>query len=79
NCITTITEAHLKKYECKACLISIQGKKTIPLAASYDAVAEGKPLGIMGSAGFLEISVNRGSASDVMKLKTGDWVKIQYQ
>jgi S-adenosylmethionine hydrolase len=42
----------------------------------YDDVDEGKPLAVIGSCGFMEISVNRGNAAKKMGLKIGDKVEI---
>ena len=40
------------------------------VAASYQDVEKGELLAIVGSSGFLEISVNRGSAGDIIKDKS---------
>ncbi|MFB3148139.1 MAG: SAM hydroxide adenosyltransferase, partial [Thermodesulfobacteriota bacterium] len=37
------------------------------VAGSYQDVEKGEVLAIIGSSGFLEISVNNGSASDLIK------------
>ncbi|MFQ6093680.1 MAG: S-adenosyl-l-methionine hydroxide adenosyltransferase family protein [bacterium] len=43
---------------------------------SYSEVGEGSPLAIFGSSGYLEISVNRGSAWQRLRLKRGDPVQV---
>ena len=43
---------------------------------SYNEVREGKVLAIFGSKGLLEISVNKGSAANVLNMDKGDPVKI---
>ncbi|UCH36239.1 MAG: SAM-dependent chlorinase/fluorinase [Armatimonadota bacterium] len=47
------------------------------IAECYDAVAEGRPLAIFGSAGRLEISVNRGSASELLRARRGNRVLLR--
>jgi S-adenosylmethionine hydrolase len=49
---------------------------TIPLCNCYSDVAEGKPVAVIGSCGFVEISVNRGNAAQKMKLGTTDPVTV---
>jgi S-adenosylmethionine hydrolase len=44
--------------------------------AFYQAVAPGKPVAVPGSSGFVEIAVNGGNASQILKLKTGSKVTI---
>jgi S-adenosylmethionine hydrolase len=52
------------------------GKRIIRgISKSYADVREGEILAIIGSSGFLEISVNRGRASDVIKEKS---VRVKY-
>jgi S-adenosylmethionine hydrolase len=41
------------------------------LSTSYSDVPKGKPLAIVGSSGFLELSLNQGRASDVVKVRDG--------
>jgi S-adenosyl-L-methionine hydrolase (adenosine-forming) len=54
-------------------------RRTIPLCSSYSDVAQGKPLAVIGSCGFVEISVNRGNAAQKMGLKIGDKVIVSDQ
>lgn len=42
------------------------------LQKTYDQVPVGQPLALFGSAGFLEIAINRGNASQALQLKPGD-------
>lgn len=46
------------------------------ISTSYAQTKEGQPLAIFGSAGFLEISVNRGNAYRLLGLEQGHWVKV---
>ncbi len=47
------------------------------LSTTYGEGEPGKPLALFGSSGFLELSVNRGRATDVLKMKPGDPLVIQ--
>jgi S-adenosylmethionine hydrolase len=55
--------------------VFVKGRKT-PLYSRYADVDKGKPLAVIGSCGFVEISVNKGNAAKKMKLKIGDKVEI---
>lgn len=46
------------------------------LCSSYAEVRPNQPLAIVGSHGFLEISVNQGSAAKMFMIKPGDSVQI---
>ncbi len=49
------------------------GKRRINgICNSYTDVDDNEALAIFGSSGYLEISINRGRAGDVLKLKKGD-------
>jgi S-adenosyl-L-methionine hydrolase (adenosine-forming) len=77
NCITAITTSHLKKMSKENTFVLLKGKKRVPLCSRYCDVLNGKPLGIFGSAGFLEISINNGNAARKLRLKHGDPVEIR--
>ncbi|UCE20216.1 MAG: SAM-dependent chlorinase/fluorinase [Gemmatimonadota bacterium] len=47
------------------------------IARSYSEVEAGSPLAIVGSTGFLEIAVNKGSARQKLVLKRGDPVRVE--
>ena len=55
--------------------IRVKGR-TIPLRGSYSDVAQGNPVAVIGSCGFVEISVNRGNAAQKLRLKIGDRVTV---
>jgi S-adenosylmethionine hydrolase len=78
NCITSIEQSHLKKMSGRRIHISIKSKKLIPLCKCYNDVPEGNSLGVIGSAGFLEISVNCGNAAIDLNLKHGDSVDVAF-
>ncbi|MBX6422493.1 S-adenosyl-l-methionine hydroxide adenosyltransferase family protein [Thermosulfurimonas sp. F29] len=44
--------------------VEVEGRR-VPLARTYAEVPEGEPLALIGSDGFLEIAVNRGSAAEL--------------
>ena len=50
--------------------------KDISFASIYEDVERGQALVLIGSSGFLEISVNRGNASLMFKAKQGDSIKV---
>ena len=75
NCITTIAVSDIARLTGKDLSVKA-GAKTVPLTTHYDSVKPGKALGIFGSAGFLEISVNRGNAAALLKLSRGDSVHL---
>jgi S-adenosylmethionine hydrolase len=71
NAITNVSSSLARK----AGRIRIKGH-AIPLCGCYGDVKPGKPLAVIGSCGFVEISVNRGNAARNMRLKTGDKVIV---
>lgn len=46
---------------------------------TYGAVAEGEPLLLFGSTGFLEIAVNSGNAAELLDIRKGDSVKLSFE
>lgn len=56
--------------------IHLSGETLSGIRKSYNEVKEGKALVIFGSKGLLEISVNKGSAANVLNMDKGDPVKI---
>ena len=55
-----------------------KGEVKMRFCKAYGEVEAGKPLTLIGSHGFLEISINQGNASRVFKIKNGDAVTIYY-
>jgi len=51
----------------------------LKLCSAYGDVSLGETLAIVGSHGFLEISVNNGSAEKRFKAKGGDSIHVQRQ
>jgi len=53
-----------------------KGEVKMSFCKAYGEVEAGKPLALIGSHGFLEISINRGNAASVFRIKDGDAVTI---
>jgi len=81
NLITNISEKMLKSAEIsERDILHIRlGKKhlKIRLASSYEDVGINTPLAIVGGTGFLEISVNRGNASEILGARAGFPVEVK--
>ena len=71
NCVTNITR---ERFEGKS--LSINGRPISALRKFYGEAPEGEIFAIWGSAGFLEISMNGGSAAKVLGAKPGDAVSF---
>lgn len=56
---------------------TLGGKKIRGLGSAYTDVKPGKPLILIGSAGFLEVSVNKGNARQYFKVDRGDIIIIR--
>jgi S-adenosylmethionine hydrolase len=75
NAITTLPNHLLTRVDGTRSL-SIGRKTLCPIKAFYQSVPKRKPAAVPGSAGFLEIAVNGGSAVKVLRLKVGDPVTM---
>jgi S-adenosylmethionine hydrolase len=73
NCITNITRDQLKA----GAGLVIKGKTIRDFRNFYGEDPSSKPFAIWGSAGFLEISVNGGSAAKTLRVKRGDKIVIK--
>lgn len=73
NCITNITRDQLKP----GAGLVINGKTIQNFRKFYGEETGKKPFAIWGSAGFLEISVNGGSAAKKLRVKRGNKVVIK--
>jgi S-adenosyl-L-methionine hydrolase (adenosine-forming) len=49
------------------------------LHRTYGAVADGDPLLLFGSSGFLEVAVNAGSAAELLTIRKGDSIKVVFR
>ncbi len=69
NAITTLTEAPLGGYA------EVQGVR-IPIRRTFGEVPVGEAVAYLGSAGLLEIALNRGSAQEGLGLREGLPVRL---
>jgi hypothetical protein len=78
NIITNFGEKELKLMNAKALVnVKLKGvKQKLKLCKSYAEVKPKKPLAIIGSHNFLEISINQGDAAKHFKIKSGDKVTL---
>lgn len=69
NCVTNIRRG---VFEGKS--LTINGKKISAVRNFYGEASPGELFAIWGSAGFLEISINGGSAAQILGAKRGDTI-----
>lgn len=74
NCVTNLTRSNVPESEAKQLLVN--GKEITTLREFYadEGGSENQIFAIWGSAGFLELSINRGSAAEHLGAKRGDAV-----
>lgn len=80
NIITNFREEELKLANIKG-MVNIRFNDTklkLKLCKAYSEVKAQKPLAIIGSHNFLEISVNKGNAAETFKVKIGDKIKLYH-
>jgi len=78
NIITNFGEKELELMKVKD-MVNVMVKKTrlkLKLCNAYAEAQTQKPLAIIGSHSFLEISINQDSAAEVFKAKSGDRVTL---
>lgn len=57
--------------------VKLKGRTlALKLCSAYGEAPAKKPLAIIGSSDFLEVSINQGNASKVFKAKVGDSVRV---
>jgi len=78
NCITNIAERDLASLNTPACMV-VARDRTVPLGRTFADAPLGDPLAYLGSAGFLEIAVNMGSAAELLQMETDDPVTVSPQ
>ncbi|HEU0252672.1 MAG TPA: SAM-dependent chlorinase/fluorinase [Pyrinomonadaceae bacterium] len=71
NCITNLTRESLGERS----VLVVNGKRITTFREFYDGAGKA-PFAIWGSAGFLEISVNGGSAATALKVERGEAVLL---
>jgi S-adenosylmethionine hydrolase len=73
NLIANIQKTHLSSIAERVNHVELK-EKVIPLLDTYSDAPLKSPLAVIGSNGFLEISVNRGNASKDLCISKGDKV-----
>jgi hypothetical protein len=80
NLISNIDEKTLLDFCLNRPIMVRIGHKTVrTIKRSYWEGRKREPIALVGSGGFLEISVREGNAQRVLKAKKGDQVKVQIQ
>ncbi|MFQ5881314.1 MAG: S-adenosyl-l-methionine hydroxide adenosyltransferase family protein [Candidatus Methylomirabilales bacterium] len=78
NLITNIsTPEILSLHPERGITVRIKGRRIHGLVTSYDCVRLGEMGAILGSAGYLEIFANRGSAASILKVGRGATVRVE--
>jgi S-adenosylmethionine hydrolase len=77
NLVSNIGESQLLQFSQGRPFVIRAGTKSIKgLRKGYWEGKKGVPMGLIGSAGFLEISVREGNAQKTLKIKRGDKIKV---
>jgi len=80
NLITNLDHNLVDEIKSKREFRIVIGKKIIrSISNSYYEGKEKEILALEGSTGYLEISVNQGSAQDVLRKKRGDRFKVEFK
>ena len=81
NIITNINEKEVAQSHVKAEVsVDLAGHKLkLKLCQAYGETKPHTPLALIGSHGFLEISINQGNAAKKFKTKPGDKIKLLLQ
>ena len=59
--------------------LEVEGARFDRVCRTYGDVADGRPLLLVGSTGWLEISVNGGSAAAELGVAVGDGVRARWR
>jgi S-adenosylmethionine hydrolase len=76
NCVTSVHRSDLEPLQ-GLLLVEAGAVRLRGLSRTYAEVARGEPLALVGSFGFLEISLREDSAARALGLKTGDPVTVR--
>ncbi|MBI3970303.1 MAG: SAM-dependent chlorinase/fluorinase [Chloroflexi bacterium] len=68
NCITNVPASALSSVGTN--IVEVAGYR-LPVCRTYADAAPGEPLALAGSAGYVEVAVNGGSAADALRLSVG--------
>lgn len=79
NLVTNLTADDVPKLLAQGAVfkISINGKEVTKFLTLYTQGAQGEPFAVMGSSGFVEISVNRGNAARTLGAQRGAEVTVE--
>lgn len=78
NLITNLHVEHLPDIRTRPFEISIGLRQIAGLADTFGACAPGELANIVGSSGYIEVIVNRGSAAEFLKCVTGSPLEITF-
>lgn len=71
NAMTNIHQDTLSRIPGRTAVVTVEQRAKVSLKQHYAQVARGEVLALIGSSGYVELSVNGGSAADVLGLKRG--------
>jgi S-adenosylmethionine hydrolase len=77
NLITNFDSETWRRLSTEMFQMGIGGQSVSSMAPNYAAMLEGELFVIEGSAGFLEVSTNRGSAAERLGARSGDPVELR--
>jgi S-adenosylmethionine hydrolase len=80
NAVTNFREKDLECMNAKAIVNLKLGnvRLKLKLCKAYDEVEAQKPLAIIGSHNFLEISINQGNAAENFQIRVGDKITLYH-
>lgn len=76
NCVSNIPAQALPPPGTPGITVACGGLSAIPFVATYGLVAEGTPLALIGSHGYLEIAVRQGNAASDFRIDAGTPVVV---
>jgi S-adenosylmethionine hydrolase len=79
NLITNITREEVERKSSGGGPLALEwdGGRATRLVGAFAEGSDGEPVMLIGSAGFLEVAVNRGSAAEVTGVQRGDEVRLR--
>ena len=78
NAITNLEPSGIARARGQQTAVWLGGKPLCGLGSFYQSVPQGAPLALAGSSGFLEITINGGSAANAFGLRVGDPVVLKW-
>jgi len=77
NVVSNIDEVRLSRFVQGRPFVIRAGRKSIPgLKEGYWQGKKGEPISLLGSGGFLEVSVRDGDAQKILKVRKGDPILV---